>query len=321
MEYVRGTKITELSPLARIDLDGQALAEDLTQAYLDQILVDGFFHADPHPGNLLVTEDGRLALLDLGMVARIDKQAQEKLLRLLLSVIDGRGSEAAQIAIQIGTPIEGHDEPRFRREVADLVASYQNVPKSQVQVGRVILSLARHSADSGVRPAPELTMLGRALLCLDETARALDPEFDPNATVRRHTDSLLTRHMFKKLSPESFLSSGLEMYEFVQQAPSRINAVLETLANNRLELKVNAFDETRLMANLQKIANRIAMGLVLAALIVGAALMMQVRTRFTLFGYPGLAMLLFLLAAACGFILVLSVLASDDWRLWRKGPH
>ncbi|HYG65541.1 MAG TPA: AarF/ABC1/UbiB kinase family protein [Thermoanaerobaculia bacterium] len=321
MEYVRGTKITDLSPLARIDLNGQVLAEDLCRAYLDQILVDGFFHADPHPGNLLVTDDGRLALLDLGMVARIDPQIQERLLKLLLAVIDGRGHEAAQIAIQIGTPLEGHDENRFRREVADLVGSYQSVPRREVQVGKVILSLARLSADSGVRPAPELTMLGRALLCLDESARALDPDFDPNATMRRYTDAVLSRHMFKRLSPESFVSSTLEMYEFVQQFPSRLNSVLETLAGNRLELKVNAFDETRLMTNLQKIANRIAMGLVLAALIVGAALMMQVRTKFTLFGYPGIAMLLFLMAAACGFVLVLSILFSDDWGISRKRQH
>jgi hypothetical protein len=164
-------------------------------------------------------------------------------------------------------------------------------------------------------------MLGRALLCLDETSRALDPDLDLNATVRRHTDAVLTRHMFKKLSPESFVSSTLEMYEFVQQFPSRLNAVLETLAGNKLEVKVNAFDETRLMSNLQKIANRIAFGLVLAALIVGAALMMQIRTSFTIFGYPGVAMVLFLLAAACGFILVLSVLVNDDWHTWRKRPR
>jgi hypothetical protein len=124
--------------------------------------------------------------------------------------------------------------------------------------------------------------------------------------------------MHKKLSPETFHTSTLELYEFARQLPTRLNAVLETLAGNRLELKVNAFDETRLMSNLQKIANRIALGLVLAALIVGAALMMQVPTRFVLFGYPGLAMLFFLLAAACGFLLVISIVWSDDWRLRRK---
>ncbi|HEX3556611.1 MAG TPA: AarF/ABC1/UbiB kinase family protein [Thermoanaerobaculia bacterium] len=321
MDYVKGTKITDLSPLARIDIDGRALAEDLCRAYLDQILVDGFFHADPHPGNLLVTDDGRLALLDLGMVARLEPVMQERLLKLLLAVTEGRGQEAAQLTVQIGTTLEDYDEDRYRRQVADLVGSYQNVQGSQIQAGKTLIHLARLSAENGVRPAPELTMMGRALLQLDEAARTLDPDFDPNQTVRRYSDSLMTRHMLKKLSPGSVFASVLELQEFAQQLPGRMNSVLDNLAGNKLQIKVNAFDEARLMDNLQKIANRIALGLVLAALIVGAALLMQVQTRFRLFGYPGLAMLLFLLAAACGFALILTIFLNDDWRVWRKSPR
>ena len=319
MEYVRGTKVTELSPLARIDLDGRVLAEDLCRAYLDQILVDGFFHADPHPGNLLITEDGRLALLDLGMVARLDPKMQEQLLKLLLTITEGRGHEAAQVALQIGTKLEGFDEERYRREVAELVASYQSTAEP-VKVGRIVLGLARKAAEAGVRPAPELTLLGKALLHLDEVARTLDPELDPNQTVRSESQSILRRHMLKRFSPASITASALEVYELMQQAPSRLNAFFETLGSNKLQIKVDAFDESRLMSNLQKIANRIASGLVLAALIVGAALMMQVRTDFTIFGYPGLAMVLFLLAVFCGFALVLSILLNDDWRVWRNKP-
>jgi ubiquinone biosynthesis protein len=320
MEYVQGTKITDLSPLARIDVDGQALAEELSRAYLDQILVDGFFHADPHPGNILITPDGRLAMLDLGMVARIDPKRQEQLLKLLLAIADARGHEAADIAIQIGTILEGHDEDRFRREVADLVQSMQGVTASQIQVGRIILGMASKAVECGVRPAPELGFLGKALLHLDEIARVLDPDIDPNAIVRRHSDSILRRHMMKRFSPSNVFSSTLEMYDLAQQMPGRLNALLDNLANNKVQIKVNAFDESRLMDNLQKIANRIAVGLVLAALIVGAALLMQVRTNFTLFGYPGLAMILFLLAVACGFALVFSIFFNDDWRVWRNRP-
>jgi predicted unusual protein kinase regulating ubiquinone biosynthesis (AarF/ABC1/UbiB family) len=320
MTFVRGTKVTDLSPLARIDLDGAALADDLNRAYLDQILVDGFFHADPHPGNLLVTPDGRLALLDLGMVARIDPRRQEQLLKLLLAIIDGRGHEASDVALQMGTVLEGHDEDRFKREIADLVASARTAAAQQVQVGRIVLAMVRKAADCGVRPAPELSTLGKALLHLDDVSRALDPDINPNETVRRHADSLLRRHMLKRFSPGQMLSSTLDLYDLAQQMPGRINTVLDSLANNKLQVRVHAFDETRLMSNLQKIANRIAVGIVLAALIVGAALLMQVRTKFTLFGYPGLAMLLFLLAAFCGFALVLSILVNDDWRVWRNKP-
>jgi ubiquinone biosynthesis protein len=321
MDYVRGTKITDLSPVVRTETDFRSLAEDLCKAYLDQILVDGFFHADPHPGNLLVTEDGRLALLDLGMVARIDPAMQEQLLKLLLAVTEGQGQQAAQVTLQIGTQLQERDEARFRREVADLVGSQQNVSADQVQVGRAVIMLARLSAENGIRPAPELTMMGRALLQLDNSARSLDPGFDPNQTVRRHSDTIMRRHMLKKLSPANVFASALEMQDFVQHLPGRLNSVLDNMAANKVQIKVDAFDETRLMDNLQKIANRIALGLVLAALIVGAALMMQVNTRFRIFGYPGLAMLLFLLAAACGFVLIFSVLFNDDWRVWRKTPN
>ncbi len=317
MEFIRGTKITALSPLARIDIDGRSLAEDLCKAYLDQILIDGFFHADPHPGNLLITEDGRLAFLDLGMVARVDPKTQEQLLKLILAITEGRGHEAAQVAVQIGTRLEGYNEDLFRREVGILVASAQNAAEP-VQVGRIVLGLARHAAETGVRPAPELALLGKALLHLDEVARTLDPNLDLNRLVREHSQSILRRHMLKRLSPESIATSALEVYELFQQMPPRLNAFLDTVASNKLELKVNAFDESRLMDNLQKIANRIASGLVLAALIMGAALLMQVHTRFTLFGYPGLAMVLFLLAVACGFVLLLSIWLNDDWRVWRN---
>jgi ubiquinone biosynthesis protein len=318
MDYVQGTKITDLSPLARIDIDGRALAEDLLRAYLDQILVDGFFHADPHPGNLQVTPEGRLAILDLGMVARVDPAMQENLLKLLLAISAGRGQEVAQIAMKIGTQLPDYDEARYRREVADLVGVYQGVSGEQIQAGRTLVRLARLSAEQGVRPAPELTIMGRALLHLDLSARCLDPELDPNQTLQSYSYSLMRRHILRKLSPGNLFASALELQEFTQQLPGRMNSVLDNLAGNKIQVKVDAIDETRLMDNLQKIANRIALGLVLAALIVGAALMMQVPTSFRLFGYPGFAMLLFLMAAACGFVLVLSVFFYDDWRVWRN---
>src|SRR5205085_5384794 len=122
MEYVPGKKITEMSPLTRMEFDGAALAEELFRAYLNQILVDGFFHADPHPGNVFITPDYRIALLDLGMVGRIMPRLQEDLLQLLLAISEGRGEEAAQTAIKIGEPREEFDQAEFSRRISDIVA-------------------------------------------------------------------------------------------------------------------------------------------------------------------------------------------------------
>jgi hypothetical protein len=106
MDYVRGRKVTGLSPLTRMEIDGEALAEELFRAYLHQILVDGFFHADPHPGNVFVTEDGRLALIDLGMAARLSDPMQESLLKLLLAISEGQSEEVAEISAEIGEKLE-----------------------------------------------------------------------------------------------------------------------------------------------------------------------------------------------------------------------
>ncbi len=174
MDYVQGTKITDLSPLARIDIDGCALAEDLCRAYLDQILVDGFFHADPHPGNLQVTSDGRLALLDLGMVARVDPAMQESLLKLLLAISGGHGQEAALVTVKIGTPLADYDELRFRREVVDLVGAFQGTPGERLQAGKILVRLAPPLGRVWNRPAPELTVMdGRCCISTSPPAASI----------------------------------------------------------------------------------------------------------------------------------------------------
>lgn len=324
MELVRGTKVTELSPLARTEVDGRGLAEELTAAYMDGILVEGFFHADPHPGNVLVTEDRRLALVDLGLVARIDPRLQTRLLKLVLAVADGRGYEAAQLAAQVGTPLDDFDEARLARRVSGLVGTFRDTAVSELNVGRAVLELARVAADTGLRPVPELTMLGKTLLHVSEVGRALDPAFQPTEAIRSRADSLVRRHMLRSFAPRNVFSAALEINEFLQQFPARMNRLFEAVLRNELRLEIDVVDERLLMSNLQKIANRTALGMILGALIVGAALMMRVETEFTLLGYPGIAMILFLAAAACGFVLVFNIFYQDYWKerkSWKGRRH
>ena len=311
MEYVPGKKITSIGPLARMELDGGALAEQLFRAYLQQILVDGFFHADPHPGNVFLTDDGRIALLDLGMTARIPPEMQESLLKMLLAVSEGRSDEAADLALKIGEVRDGFDEVAFRRQVAELVGQHQDAKVSEIQVGKVVLEVTRASGDNGVRVPRELTMLGKALLNLDQVGRTLDPEFDPNVSIRKNAAEIMRRRLQKGISPGNVFATIMEMNEFVQRLPGRVNKILDAAANNELQLKVEAIDEQTITEGFQKVANRIALGLVLAALIVGAAMLMQVETSFRILGYPGLAMLCFLAAAGGGFALVVSIVAHD----------
>ena len=312
MDYVRGSKVTALSPLVKLELNGPALAEELFRAYLKQILIDGFFHADPHPGNVFVTDDGRLALLDLGMVARLQGSMQDALLKLLLAIAEGEGDESAERAEEIGQKLEGFDPLEFRRQIGSLVSAYHHATIEELQIGKVILGISRIAGASGMRLPSELTLLGKTLLNLDQVGRTLAPEFDPNASVRRNAADLLRRRMWKSASPGHFAASLLEAKEFVEKLPSRVNRVLDLLAGNELKVRVDAIDEQLLIEVLHKIANRIALGVILAALIIGASMLARVETAFRIFGYPGLAMIFFLTAAAGGVALAVSILINDQ---------
>jgi predicted unusual protein kinase regulating ubiquinone biosynthesis (AarF/ABC1/UbiB family) len=311
MEYIRGKKITELSPLARLDFKGADLAEELFHAYLKQILVDGFFHADPHPGNVFLTDDHRIALLDLGMVGHITPRLQENLLQLLLAVSDGRGDDAAAIAIKISELKEDFEENTFRQRVAGLVSEHQASKMDQLQVGRVVLEITQISSDNGLRVPAELTMLSKTLLNLDLVGQTLDPKFNPNASIRRNAEKILQQRVWKALSPTNLLGGLLEMKDLLVRWPGRLNRILDAIAHNELKVKVETIDEDVIIEGLQKIANRITLGLVLAALIIGAALLARVETSFRIFGYPGFAIISSLGVGGGGLLLIISILVHD----------
>ncbi len=310
-EYVRGEKVTDVGPLGRIDIDGEALADELWGAYLHQVFVDGFVHADPHPGNVLLTDDARIALVDLGMVTRVPPGLQEKLLQLMLATSEGRGEEAATIALRIGERRDDFDADSFRRQVAALVVENRDASVAQIQVGRVVLAITRIAADNGVRIPSELTLLGKTLLNLHEIGRALAPEFDPNAALRSRAAQLTQGRVRRSVSNVSVFGTLLETKDFMERLPGRANKILDAVANNELSLTVDAIDEKLLLEGFQKVANRITTGIVLGSVVVGAAMLMRVETSFRILGYPGLAMLFFLGAAGTGLWLTLDILLAD----------
>lgn len=311
MEFIAGRKITSLTPLMRQDIDGQRLATDLFRAYLHQIIIDGFFHADPHPGNVFLTDDGRIALLDLGMVSRLSPARQDQLLKLLLAVSETDGDRAASIALQIGEPRGPVDEPALRRDVQELVEHYQDAPIEKIQIGLVMMQIVRTAGVYGIKLPSELTMLGKTLLNLDQVGRILAPDFDINGAMRNEAANLMQQRVWRSASAGNLFTAALETKEFLEQLPSRVNKLLDAVTNNEIKLNIEVVDEYALIEGMQKIANRITLGLLLAALILGAAMLMRVETSFRLFGYPGFAMLFFLVAAGGALWLAFTILTSD----------
>lgn len=302
MDYIDGRKVTELTPIGRTDVDGDALMDQLFRGYLDQILVEGFFHADPHPGNVLLTNDGRLALIDLGMVATIAPRMQDSLVQLVLAVSEGRGDEAGRIAISMGRALDGFDAAGFLRAAQALVAQ-STAGLADVEVGTLVSELCRVALDTGLRLPPELSLLGKALLNLDQIAELLAPGFDPSECVRDHADGVLTM----RLRPQRgrLAATALESRQFIEELPGRMNKLLDAASEGELTIKVDAIDETELLRGLRLMANRVTMGLVLAALIVGAAMLARVDATIATICF---------VAAALGAFALLGAIALEGIR-------
>jgi len=311
MEFVPGRSIGAIGPLGLMEVDGPKLARDLFSAYLDQILVHGVFHADPHPGNVLVTDDGRLALLDLGMVARVAPEMQDSLIKLLLSVSAGQGRDAADVAISMGRKLDGFDADAFQRSAAELISRNQGATLGDIQAGALVAELTRSAGECGLRLPAELTMLGKALLNLDEVARTLDPEFDPNAAIEREGTELMRKKLLQSVTPGNVMAAAMEAKEFAERLPGRVNQLLDALASGQMTLNIQGIDERDIMRSVQKLANRVTAGIVVASLVIGAALIMRIDTSAKLFGYPALAIVMFLIAAAAGLWLLVSISLSD----------
>ena len=312
MEFVSGKKITSLSPLRQMENDFSELVEELVEAYLQQIINDGFAHADPHPGNIKFTDDNKIALIDLGMVARFTPQLQENLIELLLAISQSDGEKTAHSLLKMSELTEESQKKEFSKTVSDVIMESENSRAKDLQTGRILIQLNRLALNTHIKLPVEINILGKILLNLDQIVAMLDPEFDLRAAIQRNVHEIMRKKMLNELKPENFFSTLIESKHFIEKMPERMNQISENLANNEFKIKIDAIDEKRVTDGFQKVANRITLGLIIASMIVGASMLMQVPSDFTIFGYPGLAMLFFLLAAVGAIVLSYVIIFRDE---------
>ena len=311
MDYVEGRSIDSLGPLGRVELDCEGLADQLIGAYLQQVLVHGFFHADPHPGNVLLTPDHRLVLVDLGMVARLSPEAQEQLLRLLLAISNGDASAAVDALERLGDRLEGYDADALRTRITDLLLRYGSAIVGRLAAGRSLAELAMAASSCGLRPGPALSMLAKSLLNLDQVARTLDPDARIDELIEKHVAAVMRSRMLETARPAKVLRSALDAAAFAEQLPGRLNKVLESVAEGRLTLRLEGLDEVSVIRGAQKMANRVVAGVMIAAFVVAAALFSGTSNGTTVWGYPVLTVVFLALAVLTGVWVAVGVLRRD----------
>ena len=312
MEYIEGRKITSISPLKQIEVDYSPLVDELVKAYLQQVINDGFVHADPHPGNIQFTKDDKIALIDLGMVAKFSPGIKQYILELLLAISNNNGEETARVLLSMSEVTEDANLKFFKKTISDIIMDSEHSTAKDMQTGRLLIQLNRLAAESGIHLPVEVNILGKILLNMDQIIAVLDPEFDLRDAIKRHSTKIMRDKMYEELKPENFFSSVLASKKFLEYLPDRLNTISKDLSENEFKIKIDAIDEQRVTDGFQKVANRITLGLIIAAMIIGASMLMQVPSDFTIFGYPGLAMIFFLLAAVGGIILSYIIIFRDE---------
>lgn len=312
MEYIEGQKITSVSPISKIETNYRPLIDELVASYLQQIVLDGFAHADPHPGNVHLTKDHKIALMDLGMVAKFGPELRENILKLLIAVSKYHGEETSGMLLKMSEYDKTADFSNFKKEINRLVLDSQNKTAKDMQTGRLLIQMNKIAAEQGIKLSVELNILGKILMNMDQIVAVLTPEYNLQQAIERNVEKMMQKKIIQELKPQNFFGQALESKKLIEKLPERLNLITERLANNEFELKIDAIDEQRLTDGFQKVANRISIGLIVAALIIGAALLMRIPSTFTIFGYPAVAMIFFSAAAIIGLWMVFRMMMKDE---------
>lgn len=309
-EYIAGKKVSKLTPLELVDHDYAHLATTLTRAYLKQICVDGVWHSDPHPGNVFL-RDAKIVLLDFGMVSRISRDFQDSVIKLLLSLTENRGREAAEICMKVGSLQEGFDRNKFVKEISRIVTTYYDANLRDTNTGHLLFAVIGVATANEIQVPSELAMLAKTLLHLDGITRKLDVDYNARETIRDYAESLLVKKVVQSLNPRNYYSSLMDLNELIMELPRRSRELLDQIITGRVTANITLTQAEHFLKGIQAVANRITAGLVIAALIIGSSLIMRVPARHLFLGYPVIAVLGFLGASAIGLYMVITALLQD----------
>jgi ubiquinone biosynthesis protein len=255
--------------------------------------------AAPQPHDV----DVKLALIDFGMTARLSDSFRDHVVRLLLDLADNRGEHAAEMMIEVGTELPGFDREGYVREIASLMARNYNLTLADLDTGKVMYELINASYQRGLRLPAELTLLAKALFNLDNVTRSIDPTFSPIPTIREFGNKIIADRAKRDLNPRRLYQLATEGNDLLVALPHRLDLITSRMASNEFQTKIDVPQITLMMEALQKVANRVFSGLVIAGLLVASAMLMAYRR---VLGTAG-----FVFAGVLGVWMVLAILWSD----------
>jgi len=309
-EFVDGIPGRKLSAVDQAGLDRKILARRGARAVLKMIIEDGFFHADPHPGNVFYLPGNRIAFIDFGMVGRLTEERRDQLIRLLLGLVEQEPARVADVLLD-WTGDDAVDENGLILEIQTFVDQYHGVALKQLNLGAMLSNLVAILRQHQLALPADLALLVKAFISLEGMGRELDPDFDMAGTAT----PLLEQALRARYMPAALIKRGWrtasEALALIADLPHDLSQLLRAARRGRLEIHIDVTHLKRVGNQLDTAANRLVVGIVVASLIIGSSIVMTVPGGPSLLGLPFFGMIGFLIAVVGGAWLLLSIWKSN----------
>jgi len=289
------------------------LAAEGARSIVRQVLIDGFFHADPHSGNVLVTPDGRLCFLDWGLAGHLTRRLRYALADFWIAAVEGDAESVVRIAGDLAPPDARTDLREMEKDVTLALREDLNFAIGRQEIGRAMLKLLFIFGDHGIPLARDYSLMAKAVLAIEEVGRALDPDFD----LREHAGSVLKQLFRERSGPRAVARRSREFMRgtlaSLQELPSSVQRLVRRLEHDQITVNLDHKGLDDLDNSIENASNRITLGLVSGSLIIGSSMIVTTGIRPLLFGYPALGIVGYLMSAMVGFYII--------WDIVRHGRH
>ena len=282
-ERVVGERVTDSNV---VDPDrARELARQLFRSYVQQITVHGVYHADPHRGNFLLTEDGRLALLDFGLIGRLDDDTRRSLGLLLLALAQNRADDVADLILGLSLTTFESDEAGFVHDLRRKLPRYHWRPLSGIRAGEALSDLQRLALAHGISLPTSFALVGKTLSQADSVARSLDPELDPIELLEEDGLEVMLQETERRLEPSNLLALAYTQAEPLLRLPRRVAQLANRLETGTLKIGIQPTGLDELEHVARSVANRLGAAMIISALLIASALMARVNETVALVGF------------------------------------
>ena len=308
MELVDGIKVSEIDRLEGAGLDRKTITVRGANFYLKQVFDFGFFHADPHPGNIFILPDNVICLLDFGMTGSVDRQTRENFVDLIDSVARRHETKTTQVILKLTSWDDEPDIRQLERDVTDFMGRHLYKPLKNIEVGKLLNHLLELISRHRLMIAPDIFLMMKAMTTVEGVALVLDPDFDMIA----QTAPFIRRIKLSRFHPERIAEDLIklvsETLQFVEKFPKDMLEITRLIRQQRLSLKMEHQGLDAMLATHDRISNRISFSIIIAALIIGSALIVISEIPPLFYGISLIGIVLFSTAAIMGIWLLIAIL-------------